>query len=232
MQRWANMFMAAATAMLALACAPALAQHSADRSGSLPARAAALTSDRDAAHVPARPDTLRSLSAGPASLPPIGWVEFCARAEHDADCKVPDLPAATIHADSRARRLLARVNRNVNAAVAPMSDMDNYGVEELWAYPDNGRGDCEDYVLLKRRLLIEAGLPRQALLITVVREPNGDGHAVLTAVTDRGDLILDNKRDEIRVWSASGYDFVKRQSAENPNSWVDLRTGAALVARR
>jgi len=27
-------------------------------------------------------------------------------------------------------------------------------------------GDCEDYVLLKRKMLIDAGWPREALLIT------------------------------------------------------------------
>ena len=232
MQRWANIIMAAATAFVAFASAPACAQQPSDRSGSLPLRSASLSPNQEAPRALARPDTLRALTAGPAVLPPIGWVEFCGHVEHDADCKVSEAPAESIRADARARRLLARVNRNVNAAVAPMSDMDNYSVEELWTYPDNGRGDCEDYVLLKRKLLIEAGLPRQALLVTVVREPNGDGHAVLTVVTDQGDLILDNKRDQIRVWSAAGYDFIKRQSAENPNVWVDLRAGAALLARR
>jgi predicted transglutaminase-like cysteine proteinase len=39
--------------------------------------------------------------------------------------------------------------------------------------------DCEDYVLLKRRMLMQAGWPREALLVTVVRDKKGDGHAVL-----------------------------------------------------
>jgi predicted transglutaminase-like cysteine proteinase len=224
MQRWANMIMAAALAIAAAIASPAGAEPL-DRSGSLPSARETL---RDAR----RPASLRALAAGPAVLAPIGWVEFCARPENDGDCRVADEPAMTVRADARTRRLLARVNRNVNDAVAPISDIANYGVEERWTYPDNGRGDCEDYVLLKRKLLIEAGLPRQALLITVVRETNGDGHAVLTVVTDRGDLVLDNKRDDVRLWSASGYDFIKRQSAENPNQWVDLRAGAALIARR
>lgn len=223
MQRWANLIMAATVAIVATIAAPALAA-SPDRSGSLPAQG---ESQR-----PAPRSSAKSLGAGAPVLAPIGWVEFCGHAAHDADCKVPEASPEIVHADARLRRQIARVNRNVNAAVAPMSDMDNYGVEELWAYPDNGRGDCEDYVLLKRRLLIEAGLPRQALLITVVREQNGDGHAVLTVVTDRGDLILDNKRDRIVAWNETGYDFIKRQSAEDPNVWVDLRGSANLVARR
>ena len=224
MQRWANMIMAGALAIAATFASAACAE-SLDRSGSLP-------SARDGLRDASRPASSRALTAGPAVLAPIGWVEFCARPENDGDCRLADEPARILRADARTRRLLARVNRNVNDAVAPISDMANYGVEERWTYPDNGRGDCEDYVLLKRKLLIEAGVPRQALLVTVVREANGDGHAVLTAVTDRGDLVLDNKRDDVRLWSASGYDFIKRQSAENPNVWVDLRAGAALLARR
>ena len=57
---------------------------------------------------------------------------------------------------------------------------------EKWSYPDDGYGDCEDYVLLKRRLLAARGFPESTLLITVVRDENNEGHAVLTVRTDRG----------------------------------------------
>lgn len=40
----------------------------------------------------------------------------------------------------------------------PVSDLDNYGSEEVWAYPE-GSGDCEDYALEKRKRLSGAGLP-------------------------------------------------------------------------
>jgi hypothetical protein len=49
-----------------------------------------------------------------------------------------------------------------------------------WSYPDDGYGDCEDYVLLKRRMLTQSGWPREALLVTVVRNEKDEGHAVLT----------------------------------------------------
>ena len=65
-----------------------------------------------------------------------------------------------------------------------MTDLEHWGVVERWNYPDDGYGDCEDYVLLKRRMLMQAGWPREALLITVVRDKKGDGHAVLTVKTD------------------------------------------------
>jgi predicted transglutaminase-like cysteine proteinase len=159
-------------------------------------------------------------SVGEITRPPIGWVEFCA--EHAADCKVePGEPRIAV-LSAKSWRELVRVNRSVNTAIEPMTDLEHYGVVEKWAYPDDGYGDCEDYVLLKRRMLMEAGWPREALLITVVRERNGDGHAVLTVKTDRGEFILDNQNDEIVLWSESDYRFVKRQSQSDPNLWVSL----------
>ena len=117
---------------------------------------------------------------------------------------------------------LDRVNLWVNTHVKPMTDMEHWGVVERWNYPDDGYGDCEDYVLLKRRMLIQAGWPREALLITVVRDRHGDGHAVLTVKTDKGEFILDNQNDQILLWSDTGYRFVKRQSQSDPNVWVAL----------
>ena len=74
-----------------------------------------------------------------------------------------------------------------------MTDLEHWGVVEKWSYPEDGYGDCEDYVLLKRRMLMQSGWPREALLITVVRDRKGDGHAVLTVKTDKGEYILDNQ---------------------------------------
>ena len=79
-----------------------------------------------------------------------------------------------------------------------MSDYDIYGKDEVWAYPDKGVGDCEDYVLEKRRELNRLGMSLADLLITVVRKPDGEGHAVLTVRTDKGDYVLDNLTDKVR----------------------------------
>jgi predicted transglutaminase-like cysteine proteinase len=77
-------------------------------------------------------------------------------------------------------------------------------------------------LLLKRRKLMDLGYPQQALLITVVALPDGDGHAVLTVRTERGEYVLDNLTGDILPWSETGYRFVKRQSQTNPNVWVTL----------
>ena len=159
-------------------------------------------------------------AVGDVTRPPIGWVEFCA--EHASECKVAPSEPRNVVLTLPLWRELVRINQTVNADIKPMTDLDHYGVVEKWAYPEDGYGDCEDYVLLKRRMLMQAGWPREALLITVVRETSGDGHAVLTVRTDRGDLVLDNQNEAIVLWSESGYRFVKRQSQSDPNVWVSL----------
>ncbi len=155
-----------------------------------------------------------------ATRPPIGWVEFCQ--ENRTDCEGAVSSPRDVVLSAQAWRDLVRVNRWVNDNVRPMTDIEHYKVVEKWTYPDDGYGDCEDYVLLKRRMLIAAGWPREALLITVVRERNGDGHAVLTVKTDRGDFVLDNQNPNILLWSETAYRFVKRQSQADPNRWVSL----------
>ena len=151
---------------------------------------------------------------------PIGWIEFCA--ENPRECSTRATAPRDVVLTSQAWKDITRVNLWVNGHVKPMTDLEHYGVVEKWAYPDDGYGDCEDYVLLKRRMLMQAGWPREALLITVVRDKNNDGHAVLTVKSDKGEYVLDNQTDDIVLWSDTGYRFVKRQSQSDPNVWVAL----------
>jgi predicted transglutaminase-like cysteine proteinase len=160
------------------------------------------------------------IATGEAARPPIGWVEFCA--DRAAECKVAPSAPRDVVLSSKAWTDLVRVNKWVNDNIKPMTDMEHWGVVEKWSYPDDGYGDCEDYVLLKRRMLMESGWPREALLITVVREKNGNGHAVLTVKTDKGEFILDNQNEHVLLWSETSYRFVKRQSQTDPNAWVAL----------
>ncbi|HRJ69075.1 MAG TPA: transglutaminase-like cysteine peptidase [Beijerinckiaceae bacterium] len=158
--------------------------------------------------------------AGQQTSPPIGWVEFCER--EPSDCNVPQTRPSIVSLNEGNWREILRINAAVNREIAPITDMEHHGVVEHWSYPTEGKGDCEDYVLEKRKRLIRAGFPRQALLITVVRDHKGDGHAVLTVKTDRGDFILDNQAPKVLAWSETGYRFIKRQAQDNPNRWVSL----------
>jgi len=151
---------------------------------------------------------------------PWGWVDFCQR--YGGECGSGRLAAADIRLDAHALDDIKRVNLWVNAHIQPETDMDHWGVVDRWDLPFDGKGDCEDYALLKRRLLIKLGYPRQALLMTVVHDSADDGHAILTIKTDHGDFVLDNLNDSVRSWTNSGYSFVKRQSQEDPNVWVKI----------
>jgi predicted transglutaminase-like cysteine proteinase len=164
---------------------------------------------------------------------PIGWLEFCS--EYAPECETKALEPRDVVLSSKAWKDLTRINRWVNDSIKPITDLEHWGVAERWNYPDDGYGDCEDYVLLKRRMLMQAGWPRQALLITVVRDKRGDGHAVLTVKTDKGEFILDNQNEQILLWSETGYRFVKRQSQNDPNVWLALgesRPAGATAAAR
>ena len=168
------------------------------------------------------------MMTGEQARPPIGWVQFCADRPHE--CEVAPTMPRDVVLSAKAWKDLVRINNRVNETIKPMTDLDHYGVVEKWTYPDDGYGDCEDYVLLKRKLLLQAAWPRQALLITVVRDRNGDGHAVLTVKTDKGEFILDNQSPDIMLWSETGYHFVKRQSQSDPNTWIGLGDPRPAVA--
>lgn len=159
---------------------------------------------------------------------PIGWEQFCRK--NAASCRLRDNLPGSVKLNAATWSLILKTNIDVNAAIAPMSDDDHWGVTESWDLPDDGLGDCEDYVLLKRKLLHKAGLPLASLMITVVRDLEGAGHAVLTVRTDRGDFILDNKRNRILLWSQTGYGFIKRQANLNPMRWVSLGPAAPATA--
>jgi predicted transglutaminase-like cysteine proteinase len=151
---------------------------------------------------------------------PSGWLQFC----HDwpDQCPTNPLPAADISMTPEAWQAINAVNLDVNHTIKPVTDQDHYGRSEYWTYPTDQRGDCEDFLLLKRKILMERGFPRQALLITVVALTNGDGHAVLTVRSDKGDYVLDNLRNDVLPWTETGYRFVKRQSQTDPNLWIML----------
>jgi predicted transglutaminase-like cysteine proteinase len=153
------------------------------------------------------------------TLPPIGYVNFCQ--EHRADCRPGPRFADRIQLTPAKFGQIEEVNTAVNTEIAPETDLDLYGKPEYWTYPTT-KGDCEDYVLLKRRILIERGFPESTLLITVVRDENDEGHAVLTVRTDKGDFVLDNKRREVMRWADTPYTFIKRQSERNPLVWISL----------
>jgi predicted transglutaminase-like cysteine proteinase len=182
--------------------------------------------------VQASEPTLPSATFGEVGAPtsiPYGWVDFCRR--RPEECNLGKLTPREIHLTKQVLATLNKVNIFANSAIEPISNLDHWGTMlDHWDYPTDGKGDCKVYALFKRKQLIDQGFPRQALLMTIVRDQDGEGHAVLTVKTDRGDFVLDNLTDEILPWDETGYRFIKRQAQDDPNVWLAMTGAAATVA--
>jgi predicted transglutaminase-like cysteine proteinase len=171
------------------------------------------------------------LSVGSPARPTRAWTEFCTKLP--AECTVDPSESSTVDFTPSLLRKVIQVNRGVNAAILALPDRQHWGVEDRWDYPADGVGDCEDIQLVKRKLLIQAGLPRRALRMTVVIDEAGAGHAVLMVRTTKGDFILDNKRDAVLPWYRTGYVYVMREGDESA-AWVSLgrRKSPVMTATR
>lgn len=117
--------------------------------------------------------------------------------------------------------LLYRVNNLVNRDIHMESDQRQYHQVDYWNV-ESGRdehGDCEDYALTKRHLLMEAGIPPRVLSFGIVRTSWGELHAILIVKSDQGDLILDNIVSDILHWDRTNYTWIKRQMPGDPFDW-------------
>ncbi|CCV06650.1 Transglutaminase family protein cysteine peptidase BTLCP [Mesorhizobium metallidurans STM 2683] len=163
------------------------------------------------------------MHTGGRTTQPIGHYEFCQKLPRECSQRTPKQAPVEL-----TRKLWARIvsiNNSVNTRIEPRTDMEQWGKEEVWSYSDSGFGDCEDYALEKRRELMAIGVPAGDLLVTVARQPNGDGHAVLTVRTSLGEFILDNLKSEVLPWTATNYTYLKRQSSQNSGVWVTINGG-------
>jgi len=151
--------------------------------------------------------------------PPAAWPDYCRR--HPDDCRTDLHEPLAVPLTAKLFSKLRTVNLAVNRSVRPMTDALHWGVEDRWDVAEDGYGDCEDYQLLKRKRLAELGVPRRAMRMTVVRDEDNNGHAVLMIRTTMGDLVLDNRDDAILFWKETGYRFVERES-QFAAGWVDI----------
>lgn len=159
------------------------------------------------------------LKAGVAVSPPPGAVGICGR--YDWACQRG--AKGVVQGDLMA--IADRVNREVNRRIRPVSDQAQFGKLEHWTLPTSGRGDCEDYALEKKRVLMQSGLRGEQLLLTTVLDRNGDAHAVLVLRSGSGDYVLDNLTDRIKPWGQTGYTFLRMQDPAAPQQWRALFAG-------
>ena len=175
--------------------------------------------------VPA-PKAQASMITGSVTSQPIGHYEFCQK--HRDECSVRSRTTAAPKITEFGWNIVREINVSVNTRITPMTDQELYGRDEVWEYPTDA-GDCEDFVLQKRKELMGRGFSASDLLITVVRKPDGEGHAVLTLRSSEGDYVLDNLENEVKLWSDTPYTFLKRQATFNTGRWVTIENGTDVL---
>lgn len=112
------------------------------------------------------------------------------------------LARAEVHSGLGERDKLQRVNAFVNAQIAYVADDRNYGQRDLWATAGQtiarGKGDCEDFAILKMHMLRAAGIDPKRMKLVLLRDlaANAD-HAFLLVDTAEGKLVLDNLTDRL-----------------------------------
>lgn len=167
------------------------------------------------------------------AIPPKAFADFCERVQEACASLEMRNEEKMSRREGSTKDLeeLQRINIEVNGSIEPESDMKHIGVDDQWddiEYSDDKRGDCEEFAILKRKRLIALGWRSSDLLMTVVSTGEGEGHAVLTARTKRGDFILDNRHVEVLDWQATKnraedpYTFFMRQSYLNPKIWLSI----------
>ena len=167
-----------------------------------------------------------SMVTGGITSQPIGNYEFCQK--YSDECNIRNKMTPPPRVTEYGWGVIREINTSVNTTIVAMTDQEIYGKDEVWEYPTTA-GDCEDFVLLKRKKLIERGFSVADLLITVVRKPDGEGHAVLTLRTTDGDYILDNLTDDVKLWTDTNYTYLKRQASFNTGRWVSIEDGRDVL---
>ncbi len=127
------------------------------------------------------------------------------------------------------QELLARVNIWVNREIAYVNDDRNYRQRDFWATAEQtiarGKGDCEDFAILKMQMLRAAGVDAERMKLVLLRDlaANAD-HAFLLVQTDAGKLVLDNVTD--RLYDGSRANAVRPVLSFSENQrWVHAYRG-------
>jgi predicted transglutaminase-like cysteine proteinase len=180
---------------------------------------AGVSSSAQAQQVASLPAAGAPIVASGDARAPYAWTAFCRRSP--SECAVNTREPESVEMTPKLWKTIVALNSRINREIEAVTDQDHWGVVDRWDIPTDGKGDCEDFALLKRKRLAELGVPRRAMLMTVVIDEENAGHAVLMIRTDRGDYVLDNKRNAILPWNQTGYVYVKRES-QYQTGWTSL----------
>ena len=156
------------------------------------------------------------MTLGKNALAPLAFIEFCLRKPNRC---APSEEIRRITFDDVNRRQVESVNRAVNRSIAPLTLP--LKLDMPWQ-DDATVGRCDAYALAKRSQLMDLKLPSSALLLAVGIVPTGEAHLVLIVVTDQGDFVLDNLRQNVTRWDRLSYQWIKRSSPKNPQYWQTI----------
>jgi predicted transglutaminase-like cysteine proteinase len=179
------------------------------------------------------PDIARDPIPGAVEL--TQWPRFAApRLTGALPTATPPADYLRIDLDRDTMAVLKAVNNRVNRSLIADTDVRVYSINDYWEAPAltrGARGDCEDFALAKRRLLIAQGIPAAALSLAIVRTRFNEDHAVLVVATRQGDFVLDNLAFRIRPWQKTRYDWVSRQAPGDDLGWVSLAPAPAALPK-
>ena len=170
----------------------------------------------------------QALRDGAISMPPGGWIDYCARTASDPACRParkPDLAPGDVVTLDEDR--WAEVER-IHSELAAIKQTDESRMDDHWVVA-RASGDCEDIALAGREKLIGAGFPRRAVRLATALTENGDRHVVVTldgvSREKRDTWVLDSRSARVTSWRTlenGGYRFLTRQAPSGPY-WVSLK---------
>ena len=161
-------------------------------------------------------------------LAPMAHVQFCLRYHEECEVRQVDFRRRNIALTPSRWNELNVVNRKVNREIIPEPNSGGVMAEEWLLSPK--AGDCNDYAVTKRHLLIAHGWPPRVLLLSEVVVPSGQHHLVLVVRTKNADLVLDNLNANVRPVSMTyrQYQWVRIESPQNPRFWATVRASSML----
>ena len=153
--------------------------------------------------------TAMAIQPAAAGGAPMGFLLMCM--EHPQECTSGG--ASSVKASDAVLTTIKTVNATINKRIRPKPDT----IGDVWSVNVTA-GDCEDYVLAKRKALIRAGIPAASLRIAAVKTRRGEGHAVLVVNTSHGRIVLDNLTPVVKPLAQTGYKIISMQTT-NPYTW-------------
>lgn len=160
-------------------------------------------------------------------LAPMAYVRFCIDYANECESKKAPVAAEAVALTAERKAELVEINTRVNRSIRPQPNLGGIATEKWVIDPE--AGDCNDYAVTKRHLLMARGWPSDALLLAEVVLRSGEHHLVVVVRTKDGDFVLDSLDPNIRHWSQAPYSWVRMQTPENPNFWAKIGPSLTLA---